>query len=281
VTLEYSATPPGGIGYLPVAFADACATPAVGDEYRMEDTWLVRGDVWAFQQGALPRPEYDGCQDAHILLWEPYRDNNTGACVQIEEGNWWNRGEQSNWDADHKRILIRFDLSSLPSTFSLASAHLQLYALGERRSGRRNKHTIYAARLLRPWGEGEGTHFDGLGYDTRQGEVTGSSAEHGLVPWEKPGAMGESDVALAESSATVGVNWPEWVTLDVTDSVQYFLDNPDKNFGWKISQDPVHGVDDPTIEYVAGAYMYKSSEAPEVHLRPMLVLVPSETVNDE
>ena len=51
--------------------------------------------------------------------------------------------------------------------------------------------------------------------------------------------MGVTD---AESSATVGENWPEWVTLDVTESVRSFLENPSENYGWKISQDPVRGA---------------------------------------
>ena len=66
------------------------------------------------------------------------------------------------------------------------------------------------------------------------------------------------------------------MTLDVTESVRYFLEHADENYGWKISQDPVRGVDDSTVEYIEGAYMYKSSEAPEKHLRPMLILIPEQ-----
>ena len=107
--------------------------------------------------------------------------------------------------------------------------------------------------------------------------MNGVWARYGRERWEKPGAIGLRDVEDAESSATVGVNWPEWVALDVAESVRYFLKNPGENYGWKISQDPVRGVDDSAIEYVVGAYMYKSCEAPEVHLRPMLVLIPEKS----
>lgn len=175
--------------------------------------------------------------------------------------------------------MIRFSLSSVPSTFPLAHARLHLYAFEEQKSELRIPHVIYAARVLKRWREGnvpdrDGRH-DGKNVVPQQGSVTGNSAQHGLRAWEKPGATGATDVADSESSATVGINWPEWVALDVTESVRYFLENPDENFGWKISQDPDHGVDDDTIEYTAGVHTYSSSEAPDVHLRPILVLVPA------
>lgn len=266
VTLEYVATPPTEGGLVPVAFTHALYR--VDSEYpsRIEDTVLTPPGILAFQQGVLPDAGYAGCRDAHILAYRP--DNNAGGYRSFEEGD-WDGGRK-----DHKKMLIGFDLSSVPSTFSLGRAELRLFAFGERRSGSRNQHTIYAARLLKPWNEGTGEHHDG--HSLRPGNVTFKSAGFGLELWERPGALGVTDVADAESSATVGDSWPGWVTLDVTESVRFFLTNPSENHGWKVSQDPVRGVDDATIEYVQGAYMFRSSEATYVHLRPMLILIPDD-----
>lgn len=278
VTLEYTATPPAGTGCLPVTFGSAlirCDSRSWG---AIETTSLGRSGVWVFQRETFPQPTYVTCQDGYALVW--LSNNNTGGVERLLEGDW------VGGTGDHKKTSIRFDLSSVHrslgeggSTFPLARAELRLYAFGEAVSNWRNRRTIYAARLLKPWGEGQGSGFDGKA--AHAGDLTFNSARHGIEAWERPGAMGLTDVADAESSATVGENYPEWVTLDVTESVRYFLANPDRNYGWKISQDPVRGVDDSTIKYVPGVYTYVSSNARQTHLRPMLVLVPAEMTNTE
>jgi hypothetical protein len=235
-----------------------------------------------FQQGVYPDATYRGCQDAHIINFKA--DHNVGGCEHLEEGDWYGGKEISaaSNSRDRKKIFIQFDLSSVPSTFSLQTAQLHLLAFGERKKQHRNLHTVYVARVLRLWAQGGGiggrqgsvTRRPGDGAPANLGNVTHRSAQHLLQRWEIPGAMGTTDVADWEDELRVGENWPEWVVFDVTQSVSDFLTTPSLNHGWKISQDPERGVDDQTLEYVLGAYMYKSSEAPEAQLRPMLVLLP-------
>lgn len=265
VTLEYSAIPPAHADRLPTYFREAIIRSDYGWQ-RLPDTTIAPLGVTLFQEEAFPNSDVDVCRDAHILIYQP--NLNTGGCAFIEEGDWYGS------DHDHKKILIRFDLSSVPSAFPLGRAEIALYCFGERRFGRRIPHTVNIARLLRDWGEGVGDFHDGRA--PGEGDVTFQSARHEQGPWEKPGAMGLTDATDPESSATLGENWPEWITFDVTDSVRYFLDHPEENFGWKISQDPRQGLDDDATTYAAGAYMFHSSEAPEVHLRPTLVLIPAE-----
>ena len=232
-----------------------------------EGAWIPperRAVGMVFQEGALPRSGHSSCKDAHILVFR--QGHNTGACGWLEEGSW--EGDEN----DHKKIFIRFDLSSVPSTFTFGRAELRFYASGEAKAEYRNEHTIQAARLLKQWNEGLGRMRDGE--PARKGELSFNYARQALQLWEKPGALGETDVADAESSATVGKNWPEWVTLDVTESTRHFLAHPEENFGWKISQDLQPGLDDAATTYAAGAYMFKSSEASEINLRPMLILTP-------
>jgi hypothetical protein len=144
---------------------------------------------------------------------------------------------------------------------------LWLFADGEDWS----RHAMYVARLLKPWNEGEGLPSDGA--PAMEGDVTFNSAQHGVMAWELPGAMGLTDVAEWESATMTGLDWPDWFVFDVTESIRDFLTTPPLNCGWKISQGGVRGEARPDISYCHGAYTYKSSEAPEKHLRPMLVLI--------
>lgn len=274
VTLEYRVTPPVKAESRPAVFADGFVRADAEYPLWIENTSVAPASTWVFQQGVFPNPAYNGTQDTHIMVFDSTRS--TAGSRQLEEGAW------PGGQVDHKKILIAFDLSSVPSTFTLGRAELRLYAFHERVAGYRHGHTLYAARLRKPWHagqtrsfeDGQTRDFDGEAAD--EGAVTFGSVRHGQEPWEMPGALGLTDVADCESSATVGENWPEWVTFDVTGSVRDFLKNPSSNHGWKISQDPVRGIEDSAIEYAKGIYNYKSSEAPEVHLRPMLILIPSE-----
>jgi hypothetical protein len=242
----------------------------VREPYRPSDTPLstdtlsTQPGVLAFQQGAQPNPEYTGCADAHIWMRRP--QFNAGACMRLEEGDL--EGGATN----HRKMLVRFDLASAPTTYPLRRAELRLLLYGERSTRGQAPRTLYAARILKPWIEGQVT--SDMGTVPRDNAVTYNSARHDIGRWEKPGAMGATDVADAESSTTAGENWPEWITLDVTESVRYFLKHPDENFGWKISQDSERGDNDSSIMYEPGVHAYKSSEAPELHLRPLLILFP-------
>jgi hypothetical protein len=248
-----------------VAFAGGLFRTDSGTLARIESVSLAPTGISVFQEGVFPGPGYHGCEDAHTLAYRP--EFNAGSSWNLEEGSW------TGGTSDHKKMFVRFDLSTIPSTYPLGRAELCLYAFGERRRGWRHGHTVFAARLLRPWGEGTASDFDGQ--PAREGEVTFASALYGQNAWELPGANGLTDMADAETTATVGEDWPEWVRLDVTESVRYFLDNPSRNHGWKVAQDPARGLPERFIYYVQGVFMYKSSEAPEAHLRPMLILIPS------
>ena len=277
VVLRYTATPPPAGDSAPVLFADALVRSDKNQWFRIADTSFHRVGTRVFQDGTHPGPDYQGGQDTHIIAL--FENRNTGSSRMLEEGAW--SGQQTT---DHKKILIQFDLSSVPTTFSLARAELRLFAFNERLGGLRTTHTLYAARVVKPWAEGQTQQRQERqggqgGYDgepARPGAVTFVSARHNEQPWERPGTLGLTDVDDAESSTTAGADWPEWVAFDVTDSVRRFLRDPSANHGWKISQDPARDVDDATIQYVNGIFGYKSSEAPEVHLRPILILIPEE-----
>lgn len=265
MTIRYTLTPPPESKSEPVYFRNSGIRSPHGF-FPIRDDGLYPKAIIAFQEGILPDVDYDGCQDTHVLIYNP--DGNAGGCEWIEEGNWWGGVD------DRKKILVRFDLPPELTTFPLERAKLRLFNYGERKEGARNAHTLYVSRVLKPWGEGKGEHFDGA--VSNLGDVTYNSSQAAIQKWEVPGVLGRTDVTDPESSTTVGADWPEWISFDVTDSVRHFLSHPDENFGWKISQDPASGIKDNVTFYSVGAYRFKSTESDEAPLRPMLVLISSE-----
>lgn len=263
LSVRYELVPPATTGVEPVVIGPASIDAAGGWRREIAERSLAPKGVLAFQQRNLPHVGYGGCEDAHILVYQS--DTNTGGCPQIEEGD-WNGGT-----GDHKKALVRFDLSAVPSTFPLKRAELRLYCFTEMRQNWREGRTVYVAPLLKNWGEGKVPGRDGGSPEA--GDVTFNSAFNGIESWDMRGAMGTGDVDDWETSATVGADWPEWVTFDVTRSVRQFLQTPNANHGWKISQDSVRGVGDDTFSYERGVYAFKSGEAPEIHLRPLLILI--------
>jgi hypothetical protein len=261
VTLRYTVTPPEDSGSMPAYFADSFVRAPYGWSPIADTAMPSQGSI-VLQSGMLPGSDFAECEDAFIINHN--QEGNTGGCLWLEEGDW------DGGVGDRKKILIRFDLPAELTAFLPQRAELRLFNFDERKQGARNAHTLYVARILKSWGEGSGDHRNGI--LAEPGEVNFLSSRHEMQTWELPGAMGRTDVADPESSATVGADWPEWVSFDVTDSVRYFLEHPDENFGWKISQDAGVGIADDATSYVLGAYRFKSSESVEAHLRPMLIL---------
>ncbi len=114
--------------------------------------------------------------------------------------------------------LIRFDIFSgeggpVPEGSTIAYAGLAMYKWSF------YDFTYRAHALLKDWVEGEATWFN---------------AAAG-VPWSAPGAAGSgTDYVSAGSPGTVTGWEPEWVVLDVTDSVQAMSLGTLDNFGWQL-----------------------------------------------
>lgn len=282
VRLTYLAMPSQSSGSHPVVFADA-TVKCLNGWRRIEDTYLSRKGVSTFQNGSFPDKNATICSDTHVLVH--HKDSNPGGCWHLEEGAWpgKNADEETTGGGDHKKILIQFDLESVPPNTTINSAKLKLFAFGERNLGCRTTHTLYVAPILKQWGEGnainDGSRINFDGDYATSGCATFVHAKHDLVEWERPGILGRTDVADAESSSTAGCNWPGWVTFDVTKSVRDFVARRVPNNGWKISQDLKLDCPDNTIEYASGIYMYISSESPLVRLRPLLLIETKEATD--
>lgn len=119
-----------------------------------------------------------------------------------------------------QRMLLQFDLSSIPSGAEIVSAELQLGRVSRANFSLSTYDNIdknvYAFRMLSDWSETEAS------WDWSQLNQTA---------WETPGAVGASDRAAQHTGDgnDTELRYPVW---DVTSDVRLFADGTAQNFGW-------------------------------------------------
>ncbi len=139
-----------------------------------------------------------------------------------------NFGDQPNlklWSKDNSRVntLLYFDLSSIPPGKAAYRATLYLYKYHYYSAF---KHTAYlqAHRLLRPWKELEATWNQamiGQGWGAAGAELPNVDYDPAYSDTVPIGSGGSSD------------EWTrEWIEVDVTSIVNYWLQHPDRNYGF-------------------------------------------------
>jgi hypothetical protein len=264
--LSYEATPPT-LTIQPGVFSGGTVDGLGIAGTTSGDSQVLPFGVTVFQQGNQPTVDYDGCEDAHIVVYSD-GNNNAGTSTFLEEGD-WSTGGGAPGNGDEKQMLFRFDISDDISPLdTVQAALLRIYYFNARQptSGIPNRHTVYAARVLRNWNEGAGGQQDGR--DALDGEVCWLEAQFNVSPWGAAGARDASDIALPESQADYGDIIDVWVEFDVTLMVRDWVANPNQNFGVKISQDAGIGPS-PHVQILGNFY---SSESPEIDLRPMLLV---------
>jgi hypothetical protein len=173
---------------------------------------------------------YDGTSDTWIYSYLPN-------FPQTQDGGLKIKG------SDLQSVLIRFDLQgALPPGAEILEAELVFWvdAFTESRS-----LDVAAFRVLRPW---------------EAGSATWNSASSS-VRWTQPGCNGvaQDRVSAADGNVTLAYR-AVFRGLDVTDSVNYWLQNPDENYGLLIKGDSASTAE----------YYFASSRYSQVAYRPML-----------
>jgi len=168
-------------------------------------------------------------QDAYIN--EYYPETNYGADWSLRIKN------------DNERSLVRFDLSSIPSSAIVTDATLRLFAY--RRQGSASTPLMGAYPLKRAWSEGSVTW--------RQ-----AAADQ---PW---GLAGANDlVADREGTAVASTpltTVPDWYALSVTSAVQSWVTDPASNYGFILIN----------LESAAEFIFYSQNYPVNAGLRPQL-----------
>jgi len=186
-------------------------------------TFVIMGamaaDTFVFQFGLKG---YEATKDTHITEYSGNNTNNMGGNIENE------CCEYNPANVDGKSMLVWFDVSSIPKNAVIGKATLELYMTTTRNGT--SKKTVAAHRLLRDWAEGTGSGIDGAA--AKPDEVCGKWTGKG-EDWAKAGAdePDEDFVATADDSIEIEGKIQEWYGWNVTKMCQYWVNNPNKNFG--------------------------------------------------
>lgn len=192
------------------------------------------------------QPDATEGKDAYI--W--YLSNQAGQYGQTNTTNYGNAQEfcarEWTWDSDpgSRKSLIEFDLSTIPSSSTVLSAKLSLYAFPDAPGGGHSTlsgaNDSYLRRIVSSWGEN-------------------------TVTWNnQPSVTTSGQIMLSASNSDT----QDYLDIDVTTIVQDMVANPSSNFGFMISM----AVQD----YYRGM-VFASSDHPSASKHPKLVV----TYNNE
>jgi hypothetical protein len=188
-----------------------------------------------FQEGT---EGYVGTADTYILEWGPGNDNNGGGNPYIEI-------TQHTPPNDAKWGLIRFDLTSIPTSAIVKSATLELYLIGLR-GGTATKE-IDVHKITSDWLEGNGV-----------GDPDGDPAAPGVDWFSRPFLDYTIDARI------VGDVINTWYEFDVTVAVRDWVEDGVANYGVALREDSSAGN---------GTKRFAASENPDPSIRPRLTVV--------
>jgi hypothetical protein len=164
--------------------------------------------------------------DTCLFSLEP--ENNMGAETRLIIGAISDRNP-----GEKGRMLVRFDVSSIPAGATVTEVNFTIQVLKENFSAVQSRVGMH--RMLKGWGEGsqEGSN----GSVALTGEASWQDRFQGTEAWAAGGGQPGTDFAADASSMVTfqGVDaytWPS--TSALVADVQSWLDHPDANFGWML-----------------------------------------------
>ena len=177
---------------------------------------------------------YSGCSDTYLVMGA---DNAQGAKDKLVV-----EGYHCSACID-QRALIRFDLSSRPSSGDISSAALSIYSIDQPRPG---PARVDVYRVNRSWSEG----------------VAGWMTAEPTIGWARQGG---DFVTPRDTFYQYGTEIAVWHVVVVTSMIRDFLARPERNFGLMLYMEP-------TMLTVR----YASSGNADQSLRPKLTIEGSE-----
>nr|MBC8447057.1 DNRLRE domain-containing protein [Chloroflexota bacterium] len=168
-----------------------------------------------FQDGVSPDDSYAGTTDV-ILANDVEANVNLGGTEHLE--TFFGEGEE------HRRSLLRWDLSALPPDIMVSSASLELYRFD---GSAENAMELTLQRLTGAWAEGSGSDFwPGPGY-VPDG-ATWTLASPGTA-WTTPGGDFDSTI-VGQITLPAGMG-NGWMPLDATAAVRAWIEQGGPNRG--------------------------------------------------
>lgn len=136
------------------------------------------------------------------------------------------------------RALVAFDLSSIPTGSTIDNATISFfsfnnYTVAPLTNGQQGNNSCYLQRVTEDW-------------------------DQNVVTWNtQPNSISTDELILPQSTAAV----QDYLDMDVTATVQYFVNNPNQNFGYKF------GLIDETL---GNNLSFHSSESTDPAKKPLL-----------
>ncbi len=209
----------------------------------------------AFQQGVSPDPLYSGTTDV-ILAHDVATNVNLGGAENLET---------FYGEAENRRSLVRWELSSLPADISVISATLELYRYdGDAASAME----VALYRVTRDWTEGTGWDVWPDPSYAPDG-ATWLNAGPG-VPWDVAGGdydtstdYGNGPNGIIAQTTLLSEQGNGWIRLNATAAVRAWIEGGAPNYGVLLR--PQSG------EYTYHYYCSRDYETP--NLRPRLIVI--------
>ncbi|MFP6583248.1 MAG: DNRLRE domain-containing protein [Candidatus Hydrogenedentota bacterium] len=179
--------------------------------------------TFVFEQGA---DGYFGFDDTTIFSES---DNSGGGTPGVYSGTILNL--EFDGSRQHRRALIRCDLSSIPPDWIVEEVNLRLTI---QKSGGNFGDIDYGLhRVTAAWGEGTvvGLSEGGFGATAHDGDATWRSRRHNISPWDTPGGDYYS-APSALSPAGRANTMTNWSSPGLVQDVQEWISNPTSNRGW-------------------------------------------------
>lgn len=215
---------------------------------------IAQSEVFNFEQGV---DTYNGFDDT--TLFSEF-ENSGGGTPGIYSGTI--QQIDFNGNRQHRRALIRVDLSSIPTNWIVDSVSLTLTV---QRSGGNFGDVDYSLhRVSQSWGEGTvvGLSEGGFGNVAEPGDATWLSRFHDADLWTAPGGDFAVD-SSATAPAGIADTTVTWTSAKMADDVQQWFDSPASNHGWIIISD-----EEGTRQRVKRFYSSESAD-----FRPVLQVV--------
>jgi hypothetical protein len=224
----------------------------------------AQSQTFTFEQGVSG---YTGFDDTTIFSES---ENAGGGTTGIFSGTIFNLDFDGN--KQHRRALIRADLSSIPTNWIIEDVSLMLTVQSSGGNFGNIDYTLH--RLSDPWGEGTvvGPSAGGFGDTAQTGDATWLSRQHNIALWSVPGADFIASPTATAPAGTAGA-LVTWTSAAMISDVQQWVSAPASNQGWIIVS-TIEG----TLQRVKNFYSSESSASGPILLiiaRPPAVSVPT------
>jgi spore coat protein A len=146
-------------------------------------------------------------------------------------GNHLYTGNNSN---GKRRTVLAFDLANIPVSAEVQDVQLKLFCNSSTGAG----VNVTVQKLFQNWGEGtsQANGNEGNGASSTTGDATWIHTFYNTENWISAGGNFSSTISASTNVSSQNVFYT-WTSTQLKTDVEYWLDNPEENFGWILRGD--------------------------------------------